>query len=131
MRASLSRGIRNTRKLTEGGRLNDEQARRVGVNEALFREVNEQIRGLNRDFDSDEATMTVICECADAGCAERLELEVAAYERIRGDSLLFVIAKGHEFPQAERIVEHADGYDVVRKREPEAAEIAEETDPRS
>jgi hypothetical protein len=111
--------------------LNDEQARRVGLNEALFREVNEQIRGLNREFSSDDGTMTVICECSDADCAERLELRVSAYEGVRSDSLLFVVATGHQFPDVEQVVEQGDGYDVVRKQEREAAEVAEETDPRS
>jgi hypothetical protein len=111
--------------------LGDEQARRVGLNEALFREVNEQIRGLNEELAADDGTMTVICECADADCAERLELRVSEYERVRSDSLLFVIAKGHQFPEAESVVDRRDGYDVVRKNESEAAEVAEETDPRS
>jgi hypothetical protein len=110
--------------------LSDEQARRVGLNEALFREVNEQIRGLNRELEADDGTMTVICECGDADCAERLEVRVSAYERVRSDSLLFLIATGHEFPEAEQVVEQADGYDVVRKVE-DAAELADETDPRS
>ena len=111
--------------------MSDEQARRVGLNEALFREVNEQIRGLNEELAGESATMTVICECGDADCAERIEVPVSEYERARSDSCLFVIAKGHDFPEAEGIVDEADGYDVVRKQEPEAAEIAEETDPRS
>jgi hypothetical protein len=111
--------------------LNDEQARRVGLNEALFREVNEQIRGLNRELAAGDGTMTVICECSDADCAERLELRVSEYERVRSDSLLFVIAKGHQFPDIEQVAEEGDGYDVVRKQEPQAAEVAEETDPRS
>ena len=110
--------------------MSDEQARRVGLNEALFREVNEQIRGLNRELDAADGTMTVICECGDADCTERLVLRVSAYERVRSDSLLFVIAKGHEFPDAEQVVEQAEGYDVVRKLA-EAAELAEDTDPRS
>jgi hypothetical protein len=110
--------------------LNDEQARRVGLNEALFREVNEQIRGLNQEFPAG-GTMTVICECSDADCAERLELRVSEYERVRSDSLLFLIVKGHQFPEIEQVVEQGDGYDVVRKQEKEAAEVAEETDPRS
>jgi hypothetical protein len=93
--------------------------------------VNEQIRGLNQEYAADGGTMTVICECSDADCAERLELRVSEYERVRSDSLLFVIAKGHQFPEIEQVVEQADGYDVVRKQEPEAAEVAEETDPRS
>lgn len=111
--------------------MSDEQARRVGLNEALFREVNEQIRGLNQEFAAGGGTMTMICECSDADCAERLELLVSEYERVRGDSLLFVVAKGHQFPDFEQVVEQADGYDVVRKQEKEAAEVAEETDPRS
>jgi hypothetical protein len=111
--------------------LSDEQARRVGLNEALFREVNEQIRGLNEEFAADGGTMTVICECSDADCAERLELRISEYERVRGDSLLFVVVKGHQLPDFEEVVEQADGYDVVRKQEKEAAEVAEETDPRS
>ena len=32
--------------------MSDERARRVGLNEAIFRQVNEQIRGLNQDFDT-------------------------------------------------------------------------------
>jgi hypothetical protein len=38
---------------------------------------------------------------------------------------------GHQFPDFEQVVEQGDGYDVVRKHEKEAAEVAEETDPRS
>ena len=43
--------------------MNDERARRVGLNEAIFRQVNEQIRGLNREFGAEHGTMTAICEC--------------------------------------------------------------------
>ena len=104
--------------------------KRVGFNEAIFRQVNEQIKNLGDDLGIDDGTITVICECGDAGCTDRLELPLAEYERIRGDSLLYVIAPGHEFPEIESTVEHADGYDVVRKQAEEAVEIAEKTDPR-
>jgi hypothetical protein len=110
--------------------LSDGYAYRVGLNEALFREVNEQIRGLNGDLGTDSGTMTVICECGDADCTERIELRVADYERVRSDSRLYVIATGHEFPDIERVVERGGGYDVVQKRG-YAAELARETDPRS
>jgi hypothetical protein len=111
--------------------LSDEQARRVGLNEALFREVNEQIRRLTDDFGADEGTITVICECGDAGCTERLELGLAEYERVRADGRTYVIAKGHEFPEAERVVDSTDRYDVVQKREGTPARLARERDPRS
>jgi hypothetical protein len=111
--------------------VSDERARRVGLNEAIFRQVNEQIRGLNREFGLQEGTITVICECGDADCTEGLELTVSAYERVRSDSLHYVVAPGHEIPDVERVVEHLEGYDVVRKHAGEPAELARETDPRS
>jgi hypothetical protein len=111
--------------------MSDERARRVGLNEAIFRQVNEQIRSLNRDFGEDEGTMTVICECGHADCAERLELSVSAYERVRGDARLYVIATGHEIPDVESVVEQTEGYDVVQKREGAPSELARRLDPRS
>jgi hypothetical protein len=111
--------------------MSDEQARRVGLNEALFREVNEQIRSLSDEFSAQDGAITVICECGDADCTERVELRLSDYERVRSDSLLYVIAKRHVFPDVERVVESSDGYEVVEKRAGPAVELSEETDPRS
>lgn len=111
--------------------MSDERARRVGLNEAIFRQVNEQIRSLNQEFGTEDSTMTVVCECGNGDCAERLELGVSAYERVRDNSRLYVIVKGHEIPDVERVVEQAEGYDVVQKREGEPSDIARELDPRS
>jgi hypothetical protein len=108
-----------------------ERARRVGLNEAIFRQVNEQIRGLNRDFGTEEGTMTVICECGDADCTDRLEVRVPDYERFRGDARLYVVAKGHQIPDVETVVEESGGYAVVQKREGAPAELSRELDPRS
>ena len=111
--------------------MSDERARRVGLNEAIFRQVNEQIRDLNRTFDTEEGTMTVICECGNSDCTERLELRVQDYERIRGDARHYVIAKGHEIPSVETVIEQAEGYDVVQKDEGTPAELSRELNPRS
>ena len=113
--------------------MNDERGRRVGVNEALFREVNEQIRSLVDEDGADGAAgaaITVICECGDTDCTDRLRLLLSEYERIRSDSLLYVIARGHDIPAAEEVIERRDGWEVVRKFGA-ASQIAEETDPRS
>lgn len=112
------------------GTLGDELGRRAGLNEAIFREVNEQIRSLDEELGDDEGTISVICECSDADCTERLDVPVSDYERVRDDSFLYVIARGHEVPGVERVVERREGWDVVRKLGV-AREIAEETDPRS
>jgi hypothetical protein len=113
------------------GVADDEQARRVGLNEALFREVNEQIRSLSGELSTDDGSITVICECGDADCVERLEVRLSEYERVRADSLLYLTARGHVFPGVERVVESDAGYDVVEKQAGAAAELSEETDPRS
>jgi hypothetical protein len=75
--------------------------------------------------------MTVVCECADGECAERLEISLSEYERVRADARRYVIVPGHQLPEFESIVESGDVYDVVEKREGTAAALAEETDPRS
>jgi hypothetical protein len=107
-----------------------DQEKRVGLNEAIFRQVNEQIKNLGDELGVDDGKITVICECGDAGCTERIELPLAEYERVRGDSLLYVIAPGHDFPEIESVIETEDGYQVVRKQAEEAVEVAKETDPR-
>jgi hypothetical protein len=111
--------------------VSDARARRVGLNEAIFRQVNEQIRDLNRDLPSGTGTLTVICECGHSDCTERLELTVSSYERVRSDSRLYVIAPGHEIPAVERVIEQADGFDVVEKDEGPPAELSKKLDPRS
>ena len=45
--------------------------RRVGINESLFRGVNERIEELSRESD---AEMDFMCECADPSCYARLTL---------------------------------------------------------
>jgi len=111
--------------------MSDEQARRVGHNEAIFRQVNEQIEQLNRSFGGEISALTVVCECADGACTERFEVPIAAYEQVRSNPRRYVVAPGHEIVEFESVVAHRHGYDVVQKRNGAAAEIAEETDPRS
>lgn len=111
--------------------MSEEQARRVGLNEALFRQVNEQIRGLTRTFGADDGTMTVICECGASDCTEQIVVGIADYERVRADGRSYVVVTGHEIPEFESVVEERDGWQIVRKREGVPAEVSEETDPRS
>ena len=111
--------------------MSGEQARRVGLNESIFRQVNEQIESLNHGVGVGLPTLTVICECADGDCTERIEIAIPAYERVRADPRRYIVVSGHVLREFESIVEQADRYDVVEKRDGEAARLAEETDPRS
>ena len=111
--------------------MSDEQARRVGLNESIFRQVNEQIESLNRDLGAEDRTMTVICECADGDCTEQFEISVSTYENVRAHPRRYIVVSGHGVPEFESVVADGDRYEVVEKREGTAAEVAEETDPRS
>jgi hypothetical protein len=111
--------------------VSDERARRVGLNEALFRQVNEQIEELNRTFGADVPAMAVICECADGGCTERMEVPVAEYEAVRRDPRRYLVVPGHETPEFESVVESRDDWLVVEKEGEVPVELSEETDPRS
>jgi hypothetical protein len=108
-----------------------ERARRVGLNEALFRQVNEQLDELHETFRPDSAPLELICECGNLDCADQIRLDRPEYEHLRSDALLFAVVHGHELPDVEEIVERHPTYYVVRKREAEAQRIAELTDPRS
>ena len=109
----------------------DERARRIGANEALYRSVNEKIESLNAAFGPITETMSVVCECGDASCADQIELSIADYERIRSVSTLFIIRPGHEIPDVEAVVEENDEFHVVKKVEGDAAELARELDART
>lgn len=108
----------------------EERKRRIGLNEALFREVNERLQELAEGFAQAEK-LDLICECGNASCASRIEMDRNEYEQVRLDSATFAIAKGHEYPDVEEIVERRKAYDVVRKTAAAAEAVAEKTNPRA
>ena len=103
---------------------------RIGLNEAVFREVNERIEGLAETFDLKTQSLDLICECGDANCVERLSMTTAEYEEIRSEAHQFAVHPGHEYPDVESVVARLKGYDIVRKNEGVPKQIAEQTDPR-
>jgi hypothetical protein len=105
----------------------DERARRIGENEAIYREVNERIRGISEQLRVETETMSIVCECGRADCVERIEIDPGAYARIRASAIMFVMASGHEDPSLETVVDRTAGYVVVEKKPGGPAELAEET----
>lgn len=105
----------------------DERAHKIGVNEAMFREVNERIESLASTFGLTERPLDLICECGDPSCSQQITMTIAEYEALRKDPTLFAVYPGHEIDDVERIVERRGGYDVIRKHEGEPARIARDT----
>jgi hypothetical protein len=102
--------------------------RRIAANEAAFREINEAIQ--RGQWPGEERTPVAFrCECAQLGCNQLIELTPSAYEDVRTHGRRFIVADGHELPEAETVVARETGYVVVEKRD-EAGALAEATDPR-
>jgi hypothetical protein len=108
-----------------------ERGERIGLNEAVFREVNERISDLAGQFGLEEQPLDLVCECGDPACVERISMSRDAYEQLRSDSTHFAVFPGHELPDVEDVIARNGTYDVVRKHEGGPAEIAQRTDPRS
>jgi hypothetical protein len=106
------------------------RAVRIGENEALFRSVNEQVRGISDAWAVRDDTIRVVCECGTASCVEQIQLHLAEYEQIRADGARFVIRPGHEYGEVEEVVGRTDRYWTVRKDPGLPQQLAEATDPR-
>ena len=104
---------------------------RIGMNEAVFRDVNERIQGVATTFNLTTEPLDMICECGDAGCVQRISLTRGEYEEIRSDATHFAVAAGHQAPDVEEVVDRRGGYDIVRKHRGVPEKIAQETDPRT
>ena len=109
----------------------DEREERIGLNEALFREVNERVKGINDTFGERFEEAEFVCECGDDSCTDRIRLRVSEYEQVRSHPTHFVVKEGHELLAVEDVVAHCDGYVVVAKKVGEPAQVARETDPRT
>ena len=108
-----------------------ERLRRVGHNEALFRQVNEQVEEVNDAFSKLTNAFTIVCECGDLGCIEQINVSPAMYKRTRDDSTHFLVKPGHQAQDVEDVIETHDDYVIVEKSPPAAHQIAEETDARN
>lgn len=104
---------------------------RMGLNEAVFREVNERIEDLADRFELKNEPLDLVCECGDADCVRRISMTRAEYEELRSDPRQFAVHPGHDYPDVEEIVERRKGYDIVSKNQGIPEQIAEQTDPRS
>ena len=104
---------------------------RIGLNEGVFREVNERIEEVAETLEIQSQALGFICECGDANCQRTISMTRPEYEHVRSDARQFAVYPGHERADLEEVVERRKGYNVVRKSEGVPEQVAEQTDPRS
>ena len=96
----------------------EKRLERQARNEALIREVNERIGGLEHEAASLETNrlLEFLCECGRKEvCDVTVEVTLQEYERVRTEDDRFLLAPGHETDELERIVEQTDRYVIVDK----------------
>lgn len=109
----------------------DERGRRIGRNEVVFRQVNERLRELGEGFSLVTDQADFVCECGNTSCTERVRMTLAAYEKVRSNPKHFLVVKGHEELEYERVISYEEDYSVVEKLPGGPAGIAIRDDPRS
>jgi hypothetical protein len=94
------------------------RSERQARNEALIRNVNERIEGLNKRPPRwpEDDLFEFLCECGRKGvCEETVQLTLPEYERVRSQDDRFAVYPGHEANSIERVVERNDRYVLVDK----------------
>jgi hypothetical protein len=71
--------------------------------QALHRHVNRRLEQLSETFALVTDKLTILCECVDARCSDRLEVPLPHYRKVRVDDRAFIVAPGHESPALERV----------------------------
>ena len=103
--------------------------RRIGGNEAAFRNVNEALRAGKTLADA-ERLFPFRCECGVLGCNRLVELTLPEYEAVRSRPTRFVIVDGHEITETEHVFERQERYSVIEK-DGAGALAARDEDPRA
>jgi len=85
-------------------------------NEALFREVNEQIEDVSKTVPPDEQLMEFLCECDSRDCVEKINATRTEYEAVRTIATHFIVLPGHEDPDVEHIVLQTNAFWSCRRR---------------
>lgn len=87
----------------------------------LIREVNERIRTLNASLGAAGGTYSVICECEEFWCIERLEVPAKLHAAVCTLEDCYIVLAGHERPNAERVIGRGDSFLVVGRELASAA----------
>jgi hypothetical protein len=106
-----------------------DRERRIGENEALFREMNERVNAHLRPHAFWQKVTDWICECPEETCTERIPMTPEEYEELRSNPTHFAVAPDikHVHPEVESVIEMHERYWVLEKRG-EAAKVAEDRD---
>ena len=119
-----------TAGIPEPGAAHSTRLAQIALNEAAFREINEEIYGTDTTG-AQLASFRIVCECGADSCVTSILVAATLYSAVRSDPHRFLISDGHELLDVETIIERHGAVAIVEKRPGTPQRIAEATDPRS
>jgi len=105
--------------------VDEARARRLALNESLFRDVNELIK--KQQSENEDERPTFVCECVKVSCQLRLPVTLDEYQEVREHPARFFVYPGHEEPRIESIVEdRSPRYLIIEKVDPGRQAVVED-----
>lgn len=99
----------------------EERLERQARNESLMRTVNDERAAIDERataWADSEHQFEFQCECGrDQGCESLVLMTLGEYERVRSQRDRFTVLPGHENLKIEHVVEQADRFLIVDKRD--------------
>ena len=99
----------------------EERLERQARNESLMRTVNDERAAIDERataWADSEHQFEFQCECGrDKACEGRVLMTLEEYERVRSQRDRFAVVPGHENREIEHVVERADRFLIVDKRD--------------
>ena len=103
----------------------DARVHRLAANEAIARQVNEQVEQVAERWRGDSEPLEILCECSLSECTERLHVPLADYAGVREHDARFMLVDDHIVEEIEKRVGAVGDATVVEKLG-ESREVAEE-----
>lgn len=85
-------------------------------NRELFREANQAIAELERHSGREVNEREFLCECGRLGCVARFQATIVDYDHARRVRNRFLVAPGHEWPDADHMLIIIGGLATGRRR---------------
>jgi hypothetical protein len=84
-------------------------------NQYRFTAANNRLRDLVAGRVRVEQRIPFLCECADDGCLETVELDLAEHQHLHENEHVFVIVPGHPRGEGEVVLQREDRFEQVEK----------------
>ena len=95
--------------------MDQDRERRLALNEAVARDVNERVESVASGWHDPEEQIQLICECSNESCSERIHVTSVEYHEVREHEDRFMVIDAHVNEEIERRVGTVGDATVVEK----------------